>query len=103
MCACACEREQCEFSKIRLIAVNLGVKTIDINREGGPGEVEGLGGDWPCMETRVRTYGDVTDDVPFGYRPHAKKDCDCTHPYIASYSAAFFSLFFFTATWRFLA
>ena len=41
---------------------------------------EGEGG----LETRVRTYGDVTDDVPFGYRPHAKKDCDCTHPYIES-------------------
>ena len=26
MCACACEREQCKFSKIRLIARNLGVK-----------------------------------------------------------------------------
>ena len=21
----------------------------------------------------VRTYGDVTDDVPFGYRPHIRK------------------------------
>ena len=26
MCACTCEREQCKFSKIRLIARNLSVK-----------------------------------------------------------------------------
>ena len=43
--------------------------TID-NREGEGG-----------LETRIRTYGDVTDDVPFGYRPHIRKFRDTILPY----------------------
>ena len=56
--------------------------TID-NREGEGG-----------LETRMRTYGDVTDDVPFGYRPHIRKFRDTILPYIVCCIAIILSPFF---------
>ena len=46
-----------------MLHTEIGIPKHDIidNREGEEG-----------LETRIRTYGDVTDDVPFGYRPHMK-------------------------------
>ena len=62
--------------------VDLFSFTID-NREGEGG-----------LETRICTYGDVTDDVPFGYRPHIRKFRDTILPYIVCCIAIILSPFF---------
>ena len=58
---------------------------------------EGEGG----LETRMRTYGDVTDDVPFGYRPHIRKFRDTILPYIYSmlYRYYFVTVLSCASTW----
>ena len=80
---CACAREFTVVTLSVCVCVTNLAPAYDIRATIDNREVEG---DW---ETRIRTYGDVTDDVPFGTTLVPKKMVT-TLSCIVSYSAVVF-------------